>query len=71
MRDAAAQAATDDAVPGPWWTGLGPPVGAPPLKWDDTIDHECCFRRCINPDHWNVVTRAQNTRNMTVRRRTK
>jgi len=69
MRDAVAQAAADDAAPGPWHAGLGPPVTAPPLGPDDTVDHDCYFRRCINPDHWNVVTRAQNTSNM--RRRPK
>lgn len=28
---------------------------------EHTIEHLCCCRRCINPDHWIIVTRAENT----------
>lgn len=28
---------------------------------EQTIEHLCACRRCINPDHWIVVTRAENT----------
>jgi len=28
---------------------------------EHTIEHLCACRRCINPDHWIVVTRAENT----------
>jgi hypothetical protein len=27
----------------------------------ETIEHLCACRRCICPDHWIVVTRAENT----------
>ena len=27
----------------------------------ETIEHLCCCRHCINPDHWIIVTRAENT----------
>lgn len=29
---------------------------------DMTIDHLCNVKRCVNPDHLEVVTRAENTR---------
>ena len=45
-------------------------VPRPALGFDDTIDHLCCFRRCINPDHWTEpVTRAENTSLMQQRKR--
>ena len=66
MRDNAAQLAADLAEPDPW--KLGPTVKSDTLHPDDeTIDHHCCYRRCINPDHWQVVTRAQNTAIMRAR----
>jgi len=27
-----------------------------------TIDHLCGVKRCVNPDHMEVVTRGENTR---------
>lgn len=66
MRDNAAQLAADLAEPDPW--KLGPTVKSATLHPDDeTIDHRCCYRRCISPDHWDVVTRAQNTAIMRAR----
>lgn len=35
---------------------------------DETIEHMCANRRCGNPDHWIVVTRARNTQLMNERR---
>lgn len=34
-----------------------------------TIDHLCYVRNCVNPDHLEVVTRAENTRRANERRR--
>lgn len=28
---------------------------------DETIEHQCGNRRCCNPDHWIIVSRAKNT----------
>lgn len=39
------------------------------LGYDDTIDHRCLNTLCVNPDHWLVVTRAENTRLANERRR--
>lgn len=39
------------------------------LAEDDTLDHRCLNRRCINPGHMTVVTRAWNTRLAWARRR--
>lgn len=33
-----------------------------PLEYDDTVDHLCLNRRCINPDHLRLLSRADNTR---------
>lgn len=33
-----------------------------PIPDDMTIDHLCHNKRCANPDHLEVVTRAENTR---------
>lgn len=33
-----------------------------PIPDGMTIDHLCLQKRCMNPDHMEVVTRAENTR---------
>jgi hypothetical protein len=33
------------------------------------LDHSCCYRRCINPDHLTVVTPRENSRLRDDRRR--
>ena len=46
-------------------------VPRPSLGYDETIDHLCCFRRCINPDHWiGTVSRSENTKLMHQRKGT-
>jgi hypothetical protein len=69
LRTAQAQAKADDSVPGPWYSPLPPPVPQVVLDSDETIDHLCWFTGCINPDHWNVETRAENSRKMRARRK--
>lgn len=39
------------------------------LDLDLTIDHLCAVTSCVNPDHLELVTRAENTRRQFVRRR--
>lgn len=70
LTQAEAQAAADDAVPGPWWSPLPPPL--PPIRLDPkaTLDHLCWQRGCCNPDHWESVTAAENTRRMNARQPT-
>jgi hypothetical protein len=47
-------------------------VERPDLEYDETIDHLCMNKRCVNPDHWtDPVTRAENTRLMQQRRKRK
>lgn len=41
-----------------------------PIPDDLTIDHLCMVRRCINPDHLEPVTRAENSRREMQARRT-
>jgi len=51
---------------------LGPifMVEKPALDPDiETIDHLCYNRRCWNPDHWNIETRAENSALMQQRRK--
>jgi hypothetical protein len=60
LRINAAQFAADDAMPG---LLLAPTVPAVELDADDeTLDHLCYCTGCINPDHWEPVSRAENTR---------
>jgi len=33
-----------------------------PIPAGMTIDHLCCVKLCVNTDHMEVVTRAENTR---------
>ena len=33
-----------------------------PIPVDMVIDHLCRTRRCVNPDHMEIVTRGENTR---------
>jgi HNH endonuclease len=33
-----------------------------PLAEDETIDHLCMNPLCVNPDHFSVVTRVENSR---------
>ena len=33
-----------------------------PIPQDMTIDHLCLNKRCVNPDHLEVVSRAENSR---------
>lgn len=41
---------------------------APPLHPDEqTIDHLCWNTQCINPDHFEVVTRVENSVRMRAR----
>lgn len=40
-----------------------------PIPADLTIDHKCCVRCCINPDHLEPVTRAENSRRAMARLR--
>ncbi len=37
-------------------------VAEQPIPEDHEVDHLCNVRRCINPDHLEVVTRAENLR---------
>jgi hypothetical protein len=68
IRDNAAQLEADMAESDPWL--LGPTVKAPPLDpEDETIDHHCCWRRCVNFDHWTTVTRARNSALMQERKK--
>lgn len=39
------------------------------LTVEDTVDHRCLNRRCINPNHLQVVSRPVNTRLQWARRR--
>lgn len=41
------------------WTAR---IGPLPVDGDMTIDHLCGNRRCVNVDHMEVVTRAENSR---------
>jgi hypothetical protein len=41
-----------------------------PVPDDMEVDHICNQRACINPDHLQLVTHAQNMRNGLVRRKT-
>lgn len=66
LRDAEAQRASDDAQPA--WGPL-PTVVAPPLcPESETLDHLCCFKRCVCPDHWQPVSRAENSSRMQARK---
>lgn len=38
-----------------------------PLGYDETIDHLCWNTQCINPDHFEVVTRVENSVRMRAR----
>jgi hypothetical protein len=68
MRLSAARNAADDAAP--LWGPLRDEVTVKESHPDDeTLDHGCWNRGCINPDHWSVVTRAENTQEMNDRRR--
>lgn len=40
-----------------------------PIPPELTIDHKCCVNSCINPDHLEPVTRAENTRRQMARLR--
>lgn len=50
---------------------LGPIIWIPrpDLETDETLDHLCFTEGCINPDHWEVVSRAENSSRMQGRRR--
>lgn len=50
---------------------FGPIVVLPgeELGYDDTIEHLCFNKRCINPDHHIVLSRAENTARMQARKR--
>lgn len=39
-----------------------------PIPKDLTVDHLCHNRRCVNPEHMELVTLAENTRRSNVRR---
>jgi hypothetical protein len=39
-----------------------------PIPEGMTIDHLCCVRACVNPDHLEVVTHAENCRRAAARR---
>ena len=70
-RDAEAQRVFDLTQPGDWWSTPLIDIVAPAMHADDeTTDHTCCLRRCVNIDHWNHVTRAENTALMQQRRKT-
>lgn len=59
LRTRAAQHAADDAMPG---LLLAPTVPAVKLHADrETLDHACYCSCCTNPDHWEAVTRTENT----------
>jgi len=67
VRDQAAQLDADMAAED--WL-LAAVTAADALDPDtETIEHLCVCRRCINPDHWIVVTRAENTALMQQRRK--
>lgn len=71
-RDMEAQLASDDAQIGDWWDTVLPPVTAALLGTNEhTVDHRCCCQRCVNPDHFEVVTRVENSQRMQERRRGK
>lgn len=40
-----------------------------PIPASKHLDHLCCVRRCVNPDHLEPVTQQENTRRMQRRRR--
>lgn len=62
------QLAADLAEPDPF--KLGPKIELPSLDPDrETIDHLCYWRRCVNPDHWEVVSRSENTSRMRTRKK--
>lgn len=44
-------------------------LGGKRLRKGQTIDHECCRRDCIEPNHLKLMTRARNTKLAHVRRR--
>lgn len=69
-RAMAAQLASDDARAGDWWNTPLPGVAAPPMSTDqETVDHLCCNRRCVNPDHLQLISRTENSRLRHQRRR--
>jgi hypothetical protein len=39
------------------------------LTYNDTIEHLCFNRRCCNPDHHVVLSRAENTSSMQARKK--
>lgn len=36
-------------------------IPAARMSYDETIDHLCWNTQCINPDHFEVVTRSENS----------
>lgn len=65
MRQAEAQRIADDAVPGLYLAATVPLVLLDP---DETLDHTCVCSECINPDHWEPVSNAENARRQQERR---
>lgn len=62
LRDSRVQLDLDDAQVGDWWATPLPTAAPAPLCPDtETIDHLCYCRLCIHPDHWEAISRVENS----------